>query len=144
MQLYLDNCMFNRPYDDQAHILIRLEAEAKLQIQQLIRDGQHQLIWSYILDYENAKNPYVERGEQIGSWKRYARIDITESPELLQRANQFSQLGLKKMDALHLACAVTAKADAFLTTDKSILKKAAVVQSVRIQDPIDFIRELFP
>ncbi|MEZ5602177.1 MAG: hypothetical protein R3F36_15165 [Candidatus Competibacteraceae bacterium] len=47
------------------------------------------------------------------------------------------------MDALHLAFAVTAKADAFLTTDKSILKKAAVVQSVRIQDPIDFIRELF-
>lgn len=96
MRLYLDNCMFNRPYDDQTHILIRLEAEAKLQIQQLIRDGQHQLIWSYILDYENAKNPYVERGEQIGTWKRYARIDITESPELLQRANQFSQLGHQK------------------------------------------------
>ena len=47
MRLYLDNSMFNRPYDDQTHILIRLEAEAKLQIQQLIRDGQYQLIWSY-------------------------------------------------------------------------------------------------
>lgn len=64
MRLYLDNCMFNRPYDDQTHILIRLEAEAKLQIQQLIRDGQHQLIWSYIIDYENAKNPYVERAKR--------------------------------------------------------------------------------
>ncbi|MEZ5580200.1 MAG: hypothetical protein R3F40_12770 [Candidatus Competibacteraceae bacterium] len=77
------------------------------------------------------------------SYKNDSVFISRNAPELLQRANQFSQLGLKKMDALHLACAVTAKADAFLTTDKSILKKAAVVQSVRIQDPIDFIRELF-
>lgn len=30
MRVYLDNCMFNRPFDDQSHIRIRLEAEAKL------------------------------------------------------------------------------------------------------------------
>ncbi|MEA3644313.1 MAG: PIN domain protein [Lamprobacter sp.] len=141
MRLYLDSCLFNRPYDDQSQILIRLDTEAKLQIQQLIRSGLHPLIWSYILDYENARNPYEERSTQIGTWKRYAEIDIAESPELLQRAKEFNQLGLKKMDALHLACAVAAEADAFLTTDKGILKKAPAVKSVRIQDPIDFLRE---
>ena len=141
MRLYLDNCLFNRPYDDQSDILIRLETEAKLQIQQIIRDGQHPLIWSYILDYENARNPYGDRSTQIGAWRRYAEIDVTESFELLQRAKAFNQLGLKKMDALHLACAVAAEADAFLTTDKGILKKAPVVKSVRIQNPIDFLRE---
>lgn len=30
MRVYLDNCMFNRPFDDQGHIRIRLETEAKL------------------------------------------------------------------------------------------------------------------
>lgn len=34
MRLYLDNCVFNRPYDDQSSIRVRLEAEAKLNIQE--------------------------------------------------------------------------------------------------------------
>lgn len=141
MRLYLDNCVFNRPYDDQSQIIIRLEAEAKLEIQQHVRDGQHQLIWSYVLDFENARNPYEDRREQIGTWKRYAEFVVTESPELLQLAQQINQLGVQKVDALHVACAVTAKAAAFLTTDKNILKKAASVRSIRILDPINFLRE---
>jgi len=32
-RFYLDNCCFNRPYDDQNNLNIRLEAEAKLFIQ---------------------------------------------------------------------------------------------------------------
>lgn len=35
--VYLDNCMFNRPFDDQNSIRIRLETEAKLNIQSQIR-----------------------------------------------------------------------------------------------------------
>jgi predicted nucleic acid-binding protein len=141
MRLYLDNCMFNRPYDDQTQILIRLEAEAKLEIQQQVRDGQHQLIWSYVLDFENASNPYEDRREQIGTWKRYAQLVVTESPVLLQLSQKLNRLGLHKVDALHVACAATAEADAFLTTDKGILKKVALVQPVRILDPISFLRE---
>ncbi len=26
-RIYLDNCCFNRPYDDQAHLLVQLETE---------------------------------------------------------------------------------------------------------------------
>ena len=54
MRIYLDNCCFNRPFDDQSQIRIRLESEAKLKIQEEIRSGKIQLIWSYILDYENS------------------------------------------------------------------------------------------
>lgn len=32
MRIYLDNCCFNRPYDDQSHLGIRLESDAKLYI----------------------------------------------------------------------------------------------------------------
>jgi len=39
MRVYLDNCCFNRPFDDQSQARIRLEAEAKLEIQQRIADG---------------------------------------------------------------------------------------------------------
>lgn len=30
IRVYLDNCCFNRPYDDQSQIKINLEAQAKL------------------------------------------------------------------------------------------------------------------
>ena len=52
-KVYLDNCCFNRPYDDQSQPLIRLETEAKLLIQQEIVDNRLDLIWSFILHYEN-------------------------------------------------------------------------------------------
>lgn len=51
MKLYLDNCCFNRPFDNQTQIRIRLETEAKLKIQEEIRLGNFKLVWSYILDY---------------------------------------------------------------------------------------------
>ena len=38
MKVYLDNCCFNRPYDNQDHLSIKLETEAKLRIQEMIKE----------------------------------------------------------------------------------------------------------
>ncbi len=54
-----------------------------MKIQEEIRSGRLQLSWSYVLDYENNKNPYQERKERIKSWKKYAVSDIQERSELL-------------------------------------------------------------
>lgn len=32
MRVYMDNCCFNRPFDDQTQTRVRLETEAKLEI----------------------------------------------------------------------------------------------------------------
>jgi len=53
MRVYLDNCCYNRPFDDQNQIRIHLEAQAKLYVQSQIKDSKIELVWSYILDYEN-------------------------------------------------------------------------------------------
>ena len=87
MRIYLDNCCFNRPFDDQSQIRIKLDAEAKLKIQEEIRFGNIKLVWSYILDYENSRNPFRERKEQIRGWKKYAELDIHENAELTGFAN---------------------------------------------------------
>ena len=123
MKVYLDNCCFNRPYDDQSKIRIRLEAEAILVIQEEIRKGTFKLIWSYILDYENNKNPFRERRDQISKWRKYSTEDIVENQELLDLAGILRGHGIKKIDALHIASAIHAGADCFLTTDDGILKK---------------------
>ncbi len=143
MRLYLDNCMFNRPFDNQIDFKILLESEAKLKIQEHIRFGLYELVWSYILDYENSKNPFRERREQIGKWKKYANVDIDADDSVIELSKNLNQLGLKNFDALHIACAITAKADYFLTTDKGILKKSQMVSDIQIKDPIDFIREVW-
>ena len=47
-KLYLDNCAFNRPFDDKEQLSVEMEAAAKLHIQDEIRDGKYDLIWSYM------------------------------------------------------------------------------------------------
>jgi len=39
---------------------------------------------------------------------------------------------------LHLACAVSAKADYFITTDKKLLNKS--ISEITLINPIDFLR----
>ncbi len=142
MKIYLDNCCFNRPFDDQSQLRIRLESEAKLYIQEKIRSGAFRLVWSYILEYENSQNPLPERSEQIAKWRAYSDEDIAADSEILKIANEINRQGLKKIDSLHIACAIKARADYFMATDDGILKKAARVQSISIVDPITFIKEV--
>lgn len=44
IRIYLDNCMFNRPFDNQTQMRIRLESEAKLYIQDKIKNNYTELI----------------------------------------------------------------------------------------------------
>jgi len=46
------------------------------------------------------------------------------------------------MDALHVACAIEAQAEYFLTTDKALLRKMAHDNIIQVIDPVDFIRIL--
>jgi len=135
MRLYLDNCCFNRPFDDQSQIRIRLETEAKLKIQEEIRSGTFQLIWSYILDYENNRNPFQERKLRIKKWKKYAIEDVIET------ALRLNEKGFHKIDSLHIACAIISNCKYFLTTDDQILKHTRLLNDIEINDPIGFIKE---
>lgn len=44
MKLYLDNCCFNRPFDDQSRIKIKLETDAKLFIHSKILIKKYELV----------------------------------------------------------------------------------------------------
>ena len=143
MRVYLDNCTFNRPFDDQTQIRIRLETEAKLYIQERIQDGTLELAWSYILDYENKANPFEERRNVIQNWKANALIDVDANLEILIKANSLIEIGLRNKDALHLACSAAAKCDYFITTDDTILRKTVNFEEVKIIDPLNFIRSIF-
>ncbi len=142
MKIYLDNCCFNRPFDDQSQLRIKLESEAKLRVQEEIRRGSLELVWSYILDYENGKNPYQERKIQIAGWRQYSIFHVKETSALIEKAHFLNKKGLKKIDALHVASAISSNCDWFLTTDDQILKSSEFIKQIKITDPIGFIKEV--
>jgi len=140
----LDNCSFNRPFDDQSQLRIQLEAEAKLFIQRKVREGRLELAWSYILDYESQANPFDERREAIQAWKKYTVIDTDETQGILAKAGALTEEGLKSKDALHIACAIEMQCDYFITTDDKILNRMRTKDSheITVVDPTTFVREV--
>ena len=139
MLIYLDNCCFNRPFDDQKQIRIRIETEAKLFIQGDILDGKYSLAWSYILDYENEANPFPERKETISNWKNKATVDTGETKTLIEIAKQLNNQQIKAKDALHIASSVVMKCDYFITTDLYLIKKMTNFEAVKVVSAVDFI-----
>ena len=142
MKIYLDNSCFNRPFDDQKQLRIKLETEAKLDIQERIFKKEIELTWSYILDFENEANPFEQRRLAIRGWKNYASVDTDETKEIIEKAERFHQMGIKSKDSIHLACAISMRCEYFLTTDDELIKKASGIKEIKVTDPISFIKEV--
>lgn len=142
MKIYLDNCCFNRPYDDQKQIRISLETQAKLYIQDLVKRKKIDLVSSYILWYENSQNPYETKKTAIGEFiqrNSAEYIDIDKADEIKAKAEEIMKTGIKMKDAYHVACALCSSCSYFLTTDDRLLKYRT--DEIRMVNPIDFIRE---
>lgn len=143
MRIYLDNCCFNRPFDDQSKIRIMLEAEAKLKVQDDILEKKFELVWSYILEAENMANPFEERRNTIVDWRKHAIMKVTENHTILNKAKNLNKIGLRSKDALHISCAIFAGCSYFLTTDDKILNKNDKIEEIMVIDPIAFIKEVY-
>ena len=49
MRVYLDNCCYNRPFDEHVQLRVRLDTEAKLEVQRQMRSGELEYVWSDML-----------------------------------------------------------------------------------------------
>jgi hypothetical protein len=135
------NLSYHRPFDDQSQLRISLETQAKLYVQQKVLSGEYDLMWSYIVEYENTRNPFDARFDSVYGWKEVAKKSIMgETSEILELGESLMERGVKLYDALHVACADAGGCDYFLTVDKKLLNKP--INEVRIYNPIDFIREM--
>ena len=139
-KIYLDNCAYNRPFDDKDQLAIRMETEAKLKIQEDIRRGVYELVWSYMNEYENDDNPYNDKQEVIGAWEHIAGYICPPDEKILEKGKQLQQIAIKPKDSLHMACAIESDCRYFITTDKALLKKAELILEINVINPIDFIR----
>ena len=140
LRLYLDNCTFNRPFDDQNQLKIKLETEAKLFIQQGILTGGYELVWSYILEYENNQNIFDDKRNAIHEWKNIAKIYCVENDKIIEYAEKLKQKNIRTKDALHIACGVYSNSDYFITTDKQLFNLR--LNDIKIVNPLTFLNEM--
>jgi predicted nucleic acid-binding protein len=138
-RIYLDNCSFNRPYDDQVILRNYLEAEAKIYIQLQIINKTLELAWSYMMDYEIYFNPFENRRTQIQKWKNIAKVNIQYSENNVMLAKEIQKKKIKIKDSIHIACAIEAQCKYYITTDDRLLNKT--IDNIIIVDPITFIKQ---
>lgn len=143
MRIYLDNCSYNRPYDDQSQMRIHLETQAKLHIQDMIRQKQIELVTSYVLDFENSNNRSMQKRMAIEKFmKDYATLYVSNKhgDMLAEIADSIMETGVKEKDAYHVACALMAECDYFVTTDDRLLKYQS--EKINLVTPGEFIRRM--
>ena len=143
MRIYLDNCCFGRPFDDQNFPRIFVETQATLFIQDKIRLGEIELATSHILHYENSQCELEIRRESVADFlKTYSKIHIGMSygEQVLPLAEKIVSKGVKFKDAYHVASAIIAGCDYFLSTDDRLLKYKT--DEIILLNPVEFIKVL--
>ncbi len=143
MRIYLDMCCYNRPYDDQSQLKVAMEAQSKLYIQSLIKDKKLELIVSYMLRYECSKNPFEMRRNTIFDFMRenaFGYVGDERKEAVEAKAAEIMKTGVKFKDACHVASAIYARCEYFITTDVRLLKYCT--EEIKMVTPIEFITDM--
>lgn len=131
MKVYLDTCSIQRPLDSKTQIRITLEAEAILGVIGLCETGQLELVSSEALMFEVKRNPHPIRRDFGLEVLSKAGSFVVLNEQIEQRAKEFGKIGIKALDALHLASAEVAEVDYFCTCDDKFLNKAKTIGDLK-------------
>ena len=124
MRVYLDACLYNRPFDDQTQPRIWLETMAFAIILQMVEGKQIDLVTSSVVGFENSKNPFPDRKEWVDGCLKLTKQKVILDTSIRERALELErQQRIRSIDALHLACGESGQADFFLTCDDRVVKR---------------------
>lgn len=96
-----------------------------------VKAGNVELVSSTVLELETQRNPLALRREHGQQVLAQATSIVIIDVQIEQRSLHFVQLGIKIMDALHLAAAEAAGADYFCTCDDRFLRRAKTVAGLQ-------------
>jgi len=128
VKIYLDNCCYNRPFDDQT--------------QKRIFDETNSIfLGSDILILEISKIKNVQKQRQVLAF--YSKI-VNENINLTEEIENLAefivnQSKIHNLDALHLASAIIGDAKNFFTTDDKLIKSCEKLDlKISVMNPINF------
>ncbi len=144
LKIYLDNCCYNRPFDDLTQEKINLEANAIETIFRKHINKELEIYKSMAIDFEISKINYENKRRQVEDL--YDAMELTEiiySQEIKQRAVDLKQYNIKDMDALHLAFAESKLIDYFITTDRLLINASKRANlKIKVINPVEFVMEV--
>ena len=144
LKIYLDNCCYNRPFDDMTQEKINLETNAIETILKKYIDKKIEIYKSMAIDFEISKIIDSDKRRQVEDL--YDALNLKEiiySQAIRKRAVELRDYNIKDMDALHVAFAESRDIDYLITTDKLLInacKKANL--KLKVINPIEFIMEV--
>jgi hypothetical protein len=144
MKIHLDMCSVQRPLDTKTQVRVAMEAEAILSILALCASGYATLLASDALVFETVQNPHpIRRHYAFGVLAMATEFVLTDS-HVEARARAFHAVGIKPLDALHLASAVAAQAEYLCTCDDRFLRRAQVIDTppTQVLAPLALVAEI--
>ena len=145
IKIYFDTSCLNRPFDDQTQVRVRLEAEAVLAILARVENGEWSWVGSEVLIDEVEQTPDTQILSRVKLLSDFIKENIEIGDKEEHRAKELQAEGFQVFDALHIACAETAKADVLLSTDDRLLKLAKRISKqlyVRVENPLVWVEEM--
>ncbi len=144
MLIYLDTCAIQRPLDDQGQLRVRVEGDILLTVIAAVEAGEFELVSSAVLRFETENNPIVTRRNFARSVLSLSTVDIDTTTVVVERARYFKEVGIKPLDAVHLASACVANAGFFCTVDDDFLREARAANTgeTRVVSPHELITGL--
>lgn len=144
LKLYLDNCCYNRPFDDLKQEKICLEATAVEDILKLAIDKKLLIYKSIAIDFELSRISNGNKKRQVEDlYDAMNLIDIPYNDTIKRRAIALKKYNIKDMDALHIAFAENANVDYMITTDKLLLNASKRADlTTKVINPVEFIMEV--
>lgn len=141
MKVYLDNCCYNRLFDDRTIIKNYLEREAVLLIMEKAFEHELEIIGSQALVVEIMNNKNIQRRNDIiglynGIVSKEEIVDdcIQQRAEVIRNASN-----IRLFDSVHLAVAEQS-ADVLITTDAKFLNACKRLKlDIKVENPIEFI-----
>ncbi len=145
LKLYLDNCCYNRPFDDLTNQKNYIESQAIIVILDLYKKDKLDIYKSKILDYEiNQMKSITKKSKILDVYSSIQSNYIDTTNEIIDRAEELKKYNIKEKDALHIAYAEYGNLDYFITVDKILINATSKVKDLKIKvtNPIEFIMEV--
>ena len=145
MKLYFDVCCYSRLYDNQMQVKIYMESEAVLNIINISKQNNYEIIGSPVLDLEIDQIDNIEKREKIKYFYHQSitqKVDYTANVHY--RVKELSeQTNIKTLDSFHLSFAENYNVDVLLTTDVKFEKACSKMNlKLKVINPIKYLMEV--
>jgi len=141
-RLYLDTCVWCRPFDKLDHKKIRDEFDAIVKIIQKALEGEIEVASSRAVFVEVSMIGPARRGKVEALMSRITERELRPSKDTRYLAENIARdCILDDMDSVHLALAIENDVDVFLSTDKDLYlykKKCIGKYGIVVKNPVEY------